>query len=192
MCPVTMRTVGLSLVGATVLVACTGAPARPPSPAAPARVPQITPFVRPCSSVITDNPPSHWERRSLVVGPIGFDALPSFADAPASTFAARGHRYPAQKILVIVTGQHPVTVTIPPNERGTLALLYDPSAWGHHNLFDAADGEAAVTFDPCRSRASLFGGYFIVAGPRCVAFQVQVEGQPPQVARASFGAGGCD
>jgi hypothetical protein len=104
--------------------------------------------------------------------------------------------------LILVRRNAAATVVVPERERRYVALLYNPAAWNERNSYRIEDGENAVTFRACEkaqtpsgagrpNAQTQFNGSFVVAGARCVALKISVQGKRPIRATLSFGAGPC-
>jgi hypothetical protein len=204
-------------LAAVLLTACTGQPpTRPPAShaAAPTRPPttRATPHREEltCSSPgpFGSARPTERERRtSVVAGPLAFAGLKLWATRPARDFQVyRGGRVKAHKLGVEVDPGATATVTVPPAERGHLALAYGelPDAVpttspDGFTLLRIADANHQVTFRACRPEPppfdrdpTVFPGYLLVAGARCAALAVSSPGRPrPRRVTVSFGAGRC-
>ena len=159
-----------------------------------------------------------WRSRAVEVGPLTFVGLAELADepdwrfAPAAEMARHLRRDDAEQVLengrdryaavglnVLVEPDSTATLTIEPSARGSVGLLTDLPTFGGYRAFD---GVARITFRGCppvppEARrvpdidAVAFGVAFIVEGARCVPVTVAREGEAPQRAVLSFGAGRC-
>jgi len=191
------------VMGLALLAACTGAGAPEgaspiPSPA-PSEVSTTIPspagyYVRTCEQKVYGELGKGWRDRSVVVGPIAFVALPFAATAPAREFAPDKDGFRSVKALAVVDRGTEVTVSVPPDERGHVALLYDPEVFNSRQM---ADGDTAVTFRACpRGDRSFpgptqFNGSFIVDGPQCATLEVRVGDGPLRRVDVAFGTRTC-
>ena len=163
-----------------------------------------------------------WRSRAVEVGPLTFVGAASLAGEPDWRFApAAEHarhlprdqadmaeqllengrdRYAAVGSHVLVEPDATATLTIDPSARASVGLLTDLPMFGGYR---ASDGVAQITFRGCppvppeaRRVPDIdevaFGVAFIVEGPRCVPITVARDGEPPERAVLSFGAGRCD
>jgi hypothetical protein len=159
------------------------------------------PFIRGCDSSVFGMLARGWRDDALVIGPLAFAYLPSFA-SPKSRhlFRAPGGRYRGQKVLAIVETGPDVTVRVPAWEQDRLSLLYGP-AGSKLGRFNVSEGESSVRFVPCNRGESPFGtspilqretqfnGGFIVAGAQCAALDISVGDGASQRVWVSFGMG---
>jgi hypothetical protein len=198
-----MRRCAVSAV--LVLVACTDATAGGDGPAPAASVsppagsasssPPIAPddtlFVRTCESSVYGDLGPGWRRREISAGPITFVGARGYADDPERWFSAPADLATSQKVLVVVTGERPVTVSV---RHPDAALAYDPERWGQTNTVPFRRGYPRTRFEPCGGddrRATQFNGGFLLRGPACVPVEVRPEGAAPMFLTLSFGAGEC-
>jgi hypothetical protein len=128
----------------------------------------------------------------VLAGPVAFVGARGYEDDPKRSFVARGPRMAtAQKVLAVVVGDRPVTVSVQTRDA---ALFYDPSKWGQSNHVAFRRGDEVTRFEPCigdDQRSTQFNGGFLVRRPTCVAVKVQIEGGRARVVSLSFGAGTC-
>jgi hypothetical protein len=171
-------------------VACTG-----PTPGGPsgsgsgstAAAPDV--FVRSCESSVSGALGARWRRGEVAAGPVVFVAASGYANDPPRRFSAPGERGTLHKVLIVVSGDAAVEVTV---DHPDTALAYDPVKWGLRNRMRLEAGDARVRFDPCPDRRTTqFNGGFLVRGPVCVPVQVWVEGELAASSTVSFGAGAC-
>jgi hypothetical protein len=165
-----VRTWTLALV-LTLLGACTSSgPSASPSTAtssdASGSPASVQSYVRRCETGVygTLGPIAHWQKSSIVVGPMALVWIRQYENVPKSWF----RREPDAKVLALVKQQQLVTLTVPPSERGDVALLYEP---GVHAV---KDGKSQVTFQACTGGdtswrwATQFNGGIYVAKPMCL------------------------
>jgi hypothetical protein len=82
-----------------------------------------------------------------------------------------------------------VTVSVAAEDTDRIRLMYDPSTWGHRNLYPIEAGETATVFGPCLPhRSTQFNGGFLVSGRVCATIEVEVGDTEPQRSVVSFGA----
>jgi hypothetical protein len=140
-----------------------------------------------------------WRRDSFVIGPVAFVGLPRVTTAPRSDFAPLEDGFRSVKALAVVDEGSDVIVSVAPEDRSHVALLYDPASFKDVNSYQIADGEPAVRFQPCSAGTSPFGGKgptqfnggFIVDGPRCASLVVQESTGAPREVKVAFGRGTC-
>jgi hypothetical protein len=179
-----------ALLATALAVAATGVRVAAASP----------PFVRACGTDVYGalGPPARWQPHSLVAGALAFDGI-GYARNLSAHAIERAYRsgQGAFKTLVLVRRGQQVTVSVPADERGHVALYYDPAAHGAQTV---AHGEQIVTFRACPpsgtgsqawSRATQFNGGIIVDAPRCVRLEVRTDAGPARSVRAAFGRGAC-
>lgn len=143
------------------------------------------PFVRDCSTSQYGDLGRGWRERAVIAGPVAFAGM---RDGYAS-----GGPLPL-KVLVVVDPQRVATVTIAARSRGYAALGYNgvrssgggrptPLSRGTRSVHFRACGAApGSTRDPWKSRepwnrGTQFGGYFLVAGRRCVHVEIASRGR---------------
>ena len=185
-----MRPLVLALA---LLAACTSvSPDERPRPRAPsptlAHEPEL--FVRDCESSVAGDLGPHWRRGEIEAGPVVFVGASGYADDPDERFGAPGDRATVQKVLIVVEGGRPVTVSI---RHPDAALAYDPERWGDRNVVPFRRGDPRITFEPCGGdqRHTQFNGAFLLRGEACVPVEVRPQGGAPVFATVSFGAGRC-
>jgi hypothetical protein len=137
--------------------------------------------IRGCEASVYGTLPRGWRTTAVIAGPIAFHDLLNYTD-PAR-FAARDGRWPGQKSLAVVEAGALVTVVVPRDARGRLALHYGVTGT-HDNLWAVSEGRSAWRFRACEDRATQFNGVFIVAGPQCATIEVLVEGASAPVRAA--------
>jgi hypothetical protein len=149
-------------------------------------------FVRSCESSVFGDLGAGWRKDAVLAGPVAFVGARGYEDDPKRSFVARGARMAtAQKVLAVVAGDRPVTVSVQTRDA---ALFYDPSKWGQSNHVAFRRGDEVTRFEPCigvTQRSTQFNGGFLVHRPTCVAVRVQIEGGRARVVSLSFGAGTC-
>src|SRR5205809_4769012 len=191
------------LAGMALFAACTGGSSpdtRGSGPSATPTTPSATsppaePFVRTCEDNVYGDLGFDWRDRSVVVGAIAFVGLPFAATAPRSDFTPDKGGFKRVKALAVVDRGTEVTVIIPPDERGHVALVYDPAAFDSTQI---ADGETSVNFHACGKGEggfpgpTQFNGGFIVDGPQCATIDVlnAANGLWKRV-NVAFGRGAC-
>ena len=110
--------------------------------------------------------------------------------------STRAGSYGVSTIRIRVSAGRQATLTVPPEHRASVALIYTARARNRENPgapggYRVDDGEDAVTFGACPDAATEFLGGVVVAGARCVPLQITAPGRPPQQRLLSFGAGEC-
>jgi hypothetical protein len=161
--------------------------------ALPALADEPVPHVRTCSTSQFGDLGQGWRERALVAGHVAFVGMGSGYRrmAPEQLESGRGR---ALKVLVVADGNAAPTVSIAPRSRPHAALGYN----GIRNRAGGvplADGTQSVRFQACRparsrepwNRGTQFGGYFLVAGARCVHIDVATQGKVLR-RKLSFGA----
>jgi hypothetical protein len=129
-------------------------------------------FVRMCDSAVTPTrstatSPGTTPTR-VVIGPT------TFFDVPPSDRYPRDSSVHSYKVLLKITGYHPVTISVPAAERATVALFYDPATFT--NGFaqrPLSAGERSVTFQPCMNRTeTYFNGGLQAPDNECVTLHI--------------------
>jgi hypothetical protein len=110
-----------AVVAALLLAACTS---DRPNPTATAP-PLPAPFIRGCGSAVFGEPNM---KNAISIGPLVLVGIPQAAAESRRVFGPHEGRYYAIKVLAVVNGSHDVTVSVAENQRGSVALLYDPNA----------------------------------------------------------------
>jgi hypothetical protein len=181
-----------SALCAVLLVACTSsAPAEPTVPPSPTGDQTgRTPFVRGCDSSVYGDLGPAWRRGEITAGPVVFVGAAGYADDPEGRFGARGDLATAQKVLIVVTGDRPVVVSV---RHPDAALAYDPERWRARNVVPFRLGDPSVRFAPCGGdqRRTQFNGAFLLTRDACVPVEVRPQAGAPIAATISFGASDC-
>jgi hypothetical protein len=163
-----------------------GSPAASPSPKASGV------FVRACDDSVFGELGRGWKKASVIMGPIAFVGLPSYRDGPDRFFRSRHGRYPALKVLAVVSGEGVISVSIVPGDTDRVRMMYDPAAWGERNLYPLDAGDTTTVFGPCLThRSTQFNGGFLITGRTCATLEVSVGGEQPLRKLVSFGALSC-
>jgi hypothetical protein len=163
-----------------------GSPSTSPSPKAPGV------FVRACDDSVFGELGQGWKKASVIMGPIAFVGLPGYRDGPERDFRSRHGRYPALKVLAVVTGNGVISVSIARRDTVRVRMMYDPSAWGDRNLYPLEAGDTTTVFGPCLPhRSTQFNGGFLVTGRTCATLEVSAGGGQPLRKLVSFGALSC-
>lgn len=99
-------------------------------------------------------------------------------------------------VPLILLLQDNTTVQVAPTAAGEPYFRFLPG-FNATDQYTLRDGNAAATFTACSDRAAMFGGGFteyyvgvIVAGPRCVTFDVRTSAREQPI-RATLRFGGC-
>lgn len=129
-------------------------------------------FVRTCDTSVYGELGSGWRTASVIGGPLAFVRVRGYEYARVRDLGRGGPPF-VLKVLAVVNGDMPVTLTIPARLRSRAALLYDPA------LFDRGpralrDRIGAVTLEPCGGDqpSTQFNGGFVIAGPTCLPLHV--------------------
>lgn len=140
------------------------------SPAAPRESNLAT-----CDDAIIGEGPDDWRSRALTAGPVSVFRQPlSQMDRTKNGLVA--------KMPMMIRGEAPVTVSVPPSSRGRVFLYYGriigrdgkPTS----SVYDAR-GYGETRFEPCPSRARTpFPGGIRIRGTKPVCLTVKVEGEP--------------
>jgi len=173
-----------AILAAIVLAACTSGPGPPDEQ--PTLSPDEEGLVRGCESAVFGDPNL---KNALRVGPLALVGIHEAATLSAKAFHQRHGRYSAIKILAVVEGSDDVTVTLHPNWRENVALLYDPRARGNRHGFRFAAGDHRVTFQSCPQGEAQYNGGFLATRPDCVKLMIEPEGSEPRTGWISLGAG---
>jgi hypothetical protein len=158
----------------------------PGGPAGPFR---ITPMRRYCDSSVYGELASGWERNSVHAGPFWLVGVRGYG---ARAFEpVRPGYYGGVKVLLAVDNGVTATISVPPNERGNVALRYD-RALMQGGPWRISQGRYATTFEACAPGDyphTQFNGGFLVRGARCAHLEVSVRGRPePMQVAIPFGA----
>jgi hypothetical protein len=186
------------LIAVSLLTACTS-PGEPPTPTGTLHSPAASPsptargvFVRACDNSVFGELGQGWKKASVIMGPIAFVGLRGYRDGPDRDFRSRQVRYPALKVLAVVTGDSVISVSIAHGDTDRVRMMYDPSAWGDRNLYPLNAGDTTTVFGPCLPhRSTQFNGGFLVTGRTCATLKVSPGGGQPLRRLVSFGAPSC-
>jgi len=149
-------------------------------------------FVRACDNSVFGELGRDWRKAAVIMGPIAFVGLRGWREGPDREFRSRHGRYPALKVLAIVTGDSVISVSIAHRDTDRVRMLYDPSVWRDHNLYPLDAGDTTTVFGPCRPhRSTQFNGGFLVTGRTCATLEVSPGGGQPLRRLVSFGAQSC-
>ena len=161
--------------------------------ALPALADDPAPYVRSCSTSQFGDLGRGWRERAAVAGHVAFVGGKGAYHRVEFDPLAPGMATPL-KVLVVVDPNAAPTVTIAARSRSYAALGYNGI---RHNGAGVplADGAQTVRFRACRlnrsrepwNRGTQFGGYFLVAGARCVHIEVATQGKVLR-RKISFGA----
>src|SRR5512134_2806790 len=161
-----MRSAALASI--MILAACTSSGVEDAT--GPASAEGIPVFVRDCGSAVFGQPNM---RNAEAIGPLVLVGVPQAAGLSPRAFRPSHGRYGAIKVLAVVVGSNDVTVTVSEPHRGTVALLYDPTADANRYGFEFAAGHPAVTFSACAGGDAQYNGGFIAKRPTCVTLDVE-------------------
>jgi hypothetical protein len=110
-----------------------------------------------------------WREEAIVVGDLGFDVT-------SGSSGYRRHEDAAieVKLPILIEGHVAVTVSVPDDERGRVALiLSNVPRRGPGNSYRIEDGHQAVRFEPCADRSwSAWTAGLALADPRSVVVNV--------------------
>lgn len=161
--------------------------------AVPAFADDPAPHVRSCLTSQLGDLGQGWRERAVVAGHVAFVGAKRSYHQMEPERLGPGKAMPL-KVLVVVDPNAAPTVTIAPRSRAHAALGYNGI---RHNGTGVplADGTQSVRFQACRrdrsrepwNRGTQFGGYFLVAGARCVHVDVATQGKVLR-RKLSFGA----
>jgi hypothetical protein len=161
--------------------------------AVPALADDPAPYVRTCAMRQFGDLGQGWEKRAVVAGHVAFIGIKGNNRRMSIQPLGPGMAMPL-KVLVVVDPNAGPTVTIASRSRAYAALGYNGI---RHNGTGVplADGTQSVRFQACRpdrtrgpwNRGTQFGGYFLVAGARCVHVEIATQGMVLR-RKLSFGA----
>ena len=146
--------------------------------AVPALADEREPYVRTCATSQFGDLGEGWQERAVVTGHIAFLGVPDRGWRPPGPGA-----WPV-KVLVVVDANAAPTVTVAERSRAHAALGYNNVR--HNGTGVTLDrGTRSVRFEACSpssgrepwNQGTQFGGYFLVAGRRCVYIEVASEGR---------------
>jgi hypothetical protein len=120
----------------------------------------------------------------MIFGPLAFGNMRSFRanqPLPSRRRHGRHEQFGAYEVIAILNATTSATVRIPPAERRTVALIYDPNKFKSNGWYRLRNLDHQVRFVACKSRnfnhgVSQFDGGFMVTTPQCVRFDVRVPG----------------
>jgi hypothetical protein len=153
-------------------------------------------YVAPCPSGVSGGLPAHYERSSLLVGPLALYGVSGFARYPGrSIVPVRGsaRRFPGFEQPATVAQGHSVVLAVAARDRAHVGFLFDHRAFRHAvHGYRVADGTAAVRLRGCTATCTQYQGGFVLDGPRCVTLEAWIDGDPVPVRRVvSFGSRRC-
>ena len=120
----------------------------------------------------------------------------SLADEPRASFRrdAEG-RYRASKVPATLPPGRRATLRVARADRGDASLMYaQGGARGsdsHYPRFRISDGRQAERFRACAERPTVWPGYLVARGPRCIRLEARVDGGEWMRRRVAFGRGTC-
>jgi hypothetical protein len=161
--------------------------------AVPALAGEPAPHVRTCSSSQFGDLGRGWRANAMVAGHVAFVGMGDGYRTMPTQRLAPGRAMPL-KVLVVVDANAAPTVTIAARSRAYAALGYNRIRQDGTGV-PLADGTPSVRFHACGpvpsrepwNRGTQFGGYFLVAGKRCVHIDVATQGKILR-RKLSFGA----
>jgi hypothetical protein len=136
-------------------------------------------------------------QQSLVVGPIrlgGLGAELTRSGLPQTRGVHGG--YPVLEAIVTLEAAATVVLSVPPAERGYIALVYDKSKFRDDGLYQVRNLDSVVRFEACRDRAfnhgiSQFDGGIVLASRRCFSLDFWVAGDKRRITRRLPVGGNC-
>lgn len=128
------------------------------------------PLIRVCESAVIGQPNMN---NAFTIGPLVMVGIPRAESS--RVFKPHEGRYAGIKLLAVVNGSDDVTVSVSENQRGSVALLYDPEARATKNGYLFSAGDPRVTFKACPGTEAQYNGGFIAKRPICVSLDVQSE-----------------
>lgn len=149
--------------------------------AVPALATEAEPVVRDCGNRVFGDLGRGWRDRAVVAGRVAFVGVR--AGYGPRRRAPAGLAWPT-KVLVVVDPGVAATVTVTARSRAGAALAYH--ALHHHGApVPLTEGVESVRFEACAranpgaawNRGTQFAGYFLLAGPSCVAVEVEAHGR---------------
>ena len=148
--------------------------------AVPALADEPEPYVRTCATHQFGDLGRGWQERAVVAGHVAFVGMKSAYERwrPGGPGA-----WPV-KVLVVIDRNAAPTVTIAKRSRGHASLGYNDVRHNGRGV-PLARGTQSVRFEACSvasstepwNRGTQFGGYFLVAGRRCVYVEVATQGK---------------
>jgi hypothetical protein len=127
---------------------------------------------RTCEQSVYGRLGDDWLSRARTVGPahmVGFGSDAPSRDSTTGEFAV--------KVLLVIDRGPPVTISVAPEDRTLVALMYISTRFNIHRV---TDQDAAVTFEPCAGDATTqFNGGFVLRRPLCAHLTLTVEGREP-------------
>ena len=151
--------------------------------AVPALADDPEPYVKTCSMSQYGDLGLGWRERALVAGHVAFVGGRGSYHPMSLDPVGPGRANPL-KVLVVVDPNAAPTVTIAPRSRAYARLGYNAIRQKDSTGVPLAEGTQSVRFHACRlvpsrepwNRGTQFGGYFLVAGARCVHIDVRTQG----------------
>lgn len=140
--------------------------------------PALQGYVRPCASSVSGELGPITSRANAVAGPIAFVGINGYTQLAPRQLHAHDGTYKFVKVLTVVKTGWQVTVKVPASERGSMALLYNPEAFGSGPSYPLSAGEPVVTFPVCGgthdswAAATQFPGGLLVRRPMCVHLDI--------------------
>lgn len=120
-----------------------------------------------------------WRRKSLVAGPLGVFRH------PLAKMSETDNGQLIAKMPLLVEGQTPVTLSVPPGQRHRVFLYYGrlrDRSGNPTTQIGRARGFSEVLFEPCADRPrTVWPGGIRVKGRRSVRLVVGVEGRPDAI-----------
>lgn len=135
----------------------------------------------PCEKAMVGHGRADWRREAVAAGPVGVrrDPLGMMSRAGNAQFLA--------KMPLLVEGQAPVAVSVPPGLRGRVFLYYGrilDREGKPTTSFNGARGYEETEFQPCEDRPqTIWPGGVRIKGTGAVHLTVIVAGRAPMILR---------
>jgi hypothetical protein len=135
----------------------------------------------PCDKAIIGHASADWRRESVTAGPVGVrrDPLGAMSRAGSGEFVT--------KMPLLVEGQTPLAVSVPPGLRGRVFLYYGrilDRSGKPTTSFNQARGYEETEFQPCDDRPrTIWPGGVRIKGTGAVHLTVTVPGRAPMILR---------
>jgi hypothetical protein len=119
------------------------------------------------------------------------------SDEPRASFKRDDNgRYRASKIAASLSPGLTARLRVARADRGNASLLYarprPKGASNHYPRYRISDGRSVERFESCADRVTVWPGYIVVRGPRCIRLEARVAGGDWVRRRLGFGRGTCE
>ena len=105
-------------------------------------------------------------------------------------------RYRASKIAAALSPGRRARLRIARADRGNASLMYARPRAGaagpDYPRYRISDGRTVERFQSCPDRVTVWPGYIVARGPRCIRLEARVDGGEWVRRRLAFGRGTCD